>query len=131
MTSRRSRRLRKMQPEWEPKAFEDCFFCLAPVIPFSKSAVPLQCCQRFVHRHCQVNWENTNREQCGYCRQELKRLFSLKEINRWSLVTDMQMLLEDDSVTQGLQGVGVPLITRWRLRSSLFYMTVCCFRLIR
>lgn len=105
MATRQSRRLQGISPEWKLEILKTCFFCLSPVTPFSRSAVPLQCCRQFVHRHCQVEWEKTNRGTCGYCRQTLRRLFSLVEVSRWSLVADMQMLVSDDIITRDLQQV--------------------------
>lgn len=124
--TRHSRRLQGISPEWKPEVLEDCFFCLSPVTPFTKSAVSLQCCRHFVHRRCQVEWERGNRGTCGYCRGPLHRLFSLVDVSRWSLVRDMQVLVNDDQITRDLQRVShLVFLLAVFLFFSFFFYNLC------
>lgn len=119
MSQRQSRRLRGMLPEWDPKASEDCFFCILPTAMFTRGTVLLSCCRRFVHRHCQVKWEDMNNDCCAHCRQELESLFSLRKIGQWSVVQTMEKLLDDKTLTEDLQEASMYLF--WTLFESPIY----------
>lgn len=115
-THRRSRRLQGVAPEVENQADEKCFFCLLPTRVFAKCMVYLSCCRRFVHRRCQVEWEEvTNRDSCGHCRQRLERLFSLRNLSHEEVVPAMQTILNDETITQNLRLVRTVILLHGRV----------------
>ena len=75
---------------------------------FSKGTVLLSCRKKYVHRHCQVNWEKKMKnERCAHCVQYLERLFSLRKVSPGAVVPTMKRLLENRIITRDLQSVSI------------------------
>ena len=115
-TLRRSLRLQGAAPESDHQTDEKCFFCLLPTRAFAKCTVYLSCCRRFVHRRCQVAWEEvTNRDSCGHCRQSLEWLFSLRTLSHREVVQAMQTILNNETIIQNLRLVSTVILLHGRV----------------
>lgn len=68
MAGRYSKRIRREEPDVVSTEFE-CFVCHMTCQTCERS-VQLPCCKQYVHRYCQVRWEN-HHNTCGLCRASL------------------------------------------------------------
>lgn len=68
MAERYSKRVKHEEPDVVSTEFE-CFVCHLRCQP-CETSVQLPCCRQYVHRHCQLGWEEYH-NTCGLCRASL------------------------------------------------------------